>query len=348
MSQTTTLPVNIPVNIITGFLGAGKTTAIRHLLRTKPQEEKWAVLVNEFGEVGIDGEVFNTDGIAVKEVAGGCICCSVRLPSQQALLQLIEQQQPDRLVIEPTGLALPKQIFDMLSTTMFVDLLDIRATICLVDPWCFSDESFIGLPTFAAQISMSDYVVATKADVASPEHINAFNEYASQFTNTEKRFHIIEQGKLDWHLLQQPRQANGNMPESLSAKYPQTHNLPPKDEATPVHYDESGVSRLQNRNQIGFSCGWQFTDQWQFNQTQLLTLFEQCDVPRIKGIFATSDGWILINKMRQTVSTEILDSATNSKVEMINMIETDWDALDRAIRECGRTKAEIEVEKGAK
>lgn len=336
--MTTRLKEKLSVNIITGFLGAGKTTAIRHLLRTKPPEEKWAVLVNEFGEVGIDGNVFNNDGIAVKEVTGGCICCSVRLPSQEALLHLIKQQQPERLLIEPTGLALPKQIFDMLSTNVFADLLDIKATICLVDPWCFSDDNFTRLPTFAAQIAMSDYVVATKADVASPEHINAFNQYASQFANAGKGFHIIEQGQINWRILQQPRQANGEMPASLSAKYVHSHNLPPNENLSVVNYDNNGVCRTQNRSQVGDSCGWQFTNQWLFNTEKLLTLFEQCNIPRIKGIFATPNGWVLINKIRQTVSTELLDNADNSRVEMINIEKTNWDALDSAIRECGVKK----------
>ena len=65
----------IPTNLITGFLGVGKTTAIRHLISQKPPDERWAVLVNEFGEVGIDGaiiEAAGTDGVSVSEIAGGC------------------------------------------------------------------------------------------------------------------------------------------------------------------------------------------------------------------------------------------------------------------------------------
>ncbi len=98
----------IPVNIITGFLGVGKTTAIQYLLQNKPDTERWAVLVNEFGEIGIDAGLMSNEeksgGVFMKEVPGGCMCCTAGLPMQIALNQLIRQAKPDRLIIEPTGL----------------------------------------------------------------------------------------------------------------------------------------------------------------------------------------------------------------------------------------------------
>lgn len=75
----------VPTNIITGFLGVGKTTAILHLLKSKPANERWAILVNEFGEIGIDGELIageqksQTD-VYIREVPGGCMCCVSGLP----------------------------------------------------------------------------------------------------------------------------------------------------------------------------------------------------------------------------------------------------------------------------
>ncbi len=62
-------------NLITGFLGSGKTTTIRHLLAHKPEHERWAVLVNEFGEIGIDGALLADSGAVLKEIPGGCMCC---------------------------------------------------------------------------------------------------------------------------------------------------------------------------------------------------------------------------------------------------------------------------------
>ena len=84
----------VPTNIITGFLGVGKTSAILHLLRYKPDNERWAVLVNEFGEIGVDGSLLQgrhaeANGVFVREVPGGCMCCTAGLPMQIALNQLL-------------------------------------------------------------------------------------------------------------------------------------------------------------------------------------------------------------------------------------------------------------------
>ena len=93
------MPINaVPTNVITGFLGSGKTSAILHLLSQKPPEERWAVLVNEFGEVGIDGSLLSTtngqqEHIFVREVPGGCMCCTAGLTNAYCLEPIIEKGQ---------------------------------------------------------------------------------------------------------------------------------------------------------------------------------------------------------------------------------------------------------------
>ena len=111
----------VPTNIITGFLGVGKTSTILHLLKSKPNNERWAVLVNEFGEIGIDGALVQgqqteEQGVVIREVPGGCICCAAGLPMQIALNQLLAKAKPDRLLIEPTGLGHPKEVLQVLSS----------------------------------------------------------------------------------------------------------------------------------------------------------------------------------------------------------------------------------------
>ena len=110
----------VPTNIITGFLGVGKTTVIQKLLSQKPLEERWAVLVNEFGEVGIDSNLFSSEegqknGVTSRQVPGGCMCCTNGLPMQMALNLLLKESKPHRLLIEPTGLGHPKEVLAILS-----------------------------------------------------------------------------------------------------------------------------------------------------------------------------------------------------------------------------------------
>ena len=109
----------IPTNIITGFLGVGKTTAIQQLLKQKPAHETWGILVNEFGQIGIDGTLLSaftdtltdqTERIVVKEVPGGCLCCVAGLPMKMGLNMLISKAKPDRILIEPTGLGHLQQV----------------------------------------------------------------------------------------------------------------------------------------------------------------------------------------------------------------------------------------------
>ncbi|MFO0103106.1 MAG: GTP-binding protein, partial [Betaproteobacteria bacterium] len=84
----------VPVTVLTGFLGAGKTTLIRHLLSGRPANERWAVIVNEFGIVGIDGTALaaarsGSTTVELREVAGGCICCAANVPLRVAITDVL-------------------------------------------------------------------------------------------------------------------------------------------------------------------------------------------------------------------------------------------------------------------
>ncbi len=114
MSSESQPILGVPTNIITGFLGVGKTSAILNLMANKPENERWAVLVNEFGEIGVDGSLVQgqqseEQQVFIREVPGGCMCCAAGLPMQIALNQLLNEAKPDRLLIEPTGLTTRKK-----------------------------------------------------------------------------------------------------------------------------------------------------------------------------------------------------------------------------------------------
>ena len=93
----------VKVNIISGFLGAGKTTLIKKLLTGSVAKEKIILLENEYGEVGVDGSFMKDSGIIVDELNSGCICCTLVGDFQKAVDDLIAKYHPDRLLIEPSG-----------------------------------------------------------------------------------------------------------------------------------------------------------------------------------------------------------------------------------------------------
>jgi len=324
----------LPVNLITGFLGVGKTTAIRHLLANKPADQHWAVLVNEMGEVGIDGPLLEQDGIAVKQVAGGCMCCVSGLPSKVALNALIREQRPDRILIEPSGIANPRQILATYRSAEYQGVLDIRATICLIDPWMLTQPEFFDLETFQDQLALADVVLASKADVVEPQLLANFTEFARQLSD-KRLVTSIQQGAIDPSWLDFPPLSSG---ERRGVSLVRNHQ-PLTSQQTPANtgpeLDDSGIARRENNSAEAFGCGWVFDDRWLFHNDGLSALLTQLKIPRIKGIFHTSDGWYTVNRMRNHIQWEATRAPADGRslVEMIAMESVDWDSIDRQLRQ---------------
>lgn len=126
---------NIPTHVIAGPLGAGKTSLIKHLLAQRPANERWAVLINEFGQIGLDAALLtqDDDGIALGEVAGGCLCCVNGAPFQVGLGRLLRKAKPDRLLIEPSGLGHPAQLLKQLRQAPWQDVLSVQPCVVVLD-----------------------------------------------------------------------------------------------------------------------------------------------------------------------------------------------------------------------
>lgn len=188
----------LPVTVITGFLGSGKTTLISQLMKN-PGGRRLAVIVNEFGDVGVDGEILKGCAIPecpaenIIELANGCICCTVAdefIPTIEALMAL--EPRPDHILIETSGLALPKPLlkaFDWpdIRSKITVDgviaLADAEAVaagrfapdVAAVDAQRLADDSIDHetplSEVFEDQIACADIVLLTKPDLAGPEGI---------------------------------------------------------------------------------------------------------------------------------------------------------------------------------
>ncbi|AXJ07830.1 cobalamin biosynthesis protein CobW [Pseudomonas fluorescens] len=126
---------NIPTHVIAGPLGAGKTSLIRQLMAQRPAGERWAVLINEFGQIGLDAALLtrDADGIALGEVAGGCLCCVNGAPFQIGLGRLLRKARPDRLFIEPSGLGHPAQLLKQLNEAPWQGVLAVQPCVLVLD-----------------------------------------------------------------------------------------------------------------------------------------------------------------------------------------------------------------------
>jgi cobalamin biosynthesis protein CobW len=190
----------VPVTVVTGFLGSGKTTLIRHLI-SNANGKKLAVLVNEFGSEGVDGEILKSCADAncpaenIVELANGCICCTVADDFIPAMEQLLSRQvKPDHILIETSGLALPKPLLKAFDWPEIRSRITVDGVIALADAEAVAAGRFAPDPAaveaqraadenldhetplsevFEDQIACADIVLLTKADLAGAKGLEA-------------------------------------------------------------------------------------------------------------------------------------------------------------------------------
>ena len=168
------------VHLISGFLGTGKTTALKSLMAQKNPDEKWVIIVNEFGEIGIDGAVLSDNGIPVAEIAGGCLCCVAGPQMSNTVAKMLRDVAPDRLMIEASGLAHAASVIDELKTPPLDQSLEIGAVFTVVDPRQFVSPDYAQQALYKDQIGVCDVLVASKTDLCSPEVLAEFREKAAK------------------------------------------------------------------------------------------------------------------------------------------------------------------------
>ncbi|APE44955.1 cobalamin biosynthesis protein CobW [Sulfitobacter alexandrii] len=214
----------IPVTVITGFLGAGKTTLIRHLM-TNAGGRRLAVLVNEFGTVGVDGDILKSCAIPdcpeenIVELANGCICCTVAddfIPTIEALMAL--PTRPDHILIETSGLALPKPLLKAFDWPAIRSRITVDGVIALADAEAVAagrfaaDEAAVDAQrkaddsldhetplseVFEDQISCADIILMSKADLAGEEGLARAREIIEAESPRPIRILPMTEGVID-------------------------------------------------------------------------------------------------------------------------------------------------------
>lgn len=162
----------LPVTIITGFLGSGKTTLLNHIL-TNQQGLKTAVLVNEFGEIGIDNELIVTTGDNMVELNNGCVCCTINNDLVEAVYKVLEREDKvDYLVVETTGIADPLPVALTFLGTELRDLTRLDSIVTVVDCENFSLDLF-NSEAAHSQIAYGDIIVLNKIDLVDEADVDA-------------------------------------------------------------------------------------------------------------------------------------------------------------------------------
>jgi len=317
----------IAVNLITGFLGVGKTTLIRHLLKEHPKDETWAVLVNEFGEVGIDGALLDEDGVAIEEVAGGCLCCVSAPAFAVGLNKLIRQYRPQRILIEPSGLGHPAQILSTLRTPLYSSIIDIQATLCVVDARHLSSQRHREHQTFVDQIHLADIVIANKADQYTAHDEDSLLEYMAGLTPAKQHIALATQGQIDITLL-----SHGTA--ERQAQFPEAHAFLLSQEAKQDAPITSDWTSFEGFTDNYYRLGFRISSEHVFDQKRLEEFLDNLSIERIKGVLKTQSGNWSINATASEKTIDVIDETEISGLQLIDSQPLDKPSIEEALKAC--------------
>jgi G3E family GTPase len=313
---------HIPTHIIGGPLGAGKTTLIQHLLSQKPVGQRWAVLVNEFGQIGLDAALMeNRDvDVGIAEVAGGCVCCVNGVPFQVALGRLLRKVRPDRLFIEPSGLGHPLQLMRQLQAHPWTGVLWVQPLVTVLDAAALEQGS--ALPAIHTESAAhSGLVVLNKSDRVDGASLDRLAHQFAVRTLTTSR------GIVEFPSLPQaeafPDAAETSLPTASGSMLHAIWT----DIKKPIRQEQSGEQ--------GWSLGWRFHPSQRFSTDTMAIWLASIPWLRAKVIVHTLEGWRSAN-MVPGDSPQWAESAwrRDSRIELIFDLPQDAEKLNDGLDRC--------------
>ncbi|MBT8493763.1 MAG: GTP-binding protein [Deltaproteobacteria bacterium] len=213
---------SVPFTVLTGFLGAGKTTTLNRVLRA-PHNLRVAVLVNELGRISIDSELILSRGDDVLELAGGCLCCKVDVKNDlwDGIVDIIERSKPDHVVLETTGIAEPQAILEGLDKLKELDAetakrVKTAGVVCAVD--AAHGLTFLTEREEARlQVECADRLLLTKLDIATEDQARAVHKRLEEINPTAERASFPDSedgGRLLSHWLLESRKQTQRRPHN--------------------------------------------------------------------------------------------------------------------------------------
>ncbi|MCJ8204847.1 CobW-like GTP-binding protein [Pseudomonas sp. RGM2987] len=315
---------HIPTHVIAGPLGAGKTTLIRHLLAQRPANERWAVLINEFGQIGLDAALLtqSADGIALGEVAGGCLCCVNGAPFQIGLGRLLRKARPDRLFIEPSGLGHPAQLMRQLNQAPWLGVLAVQPCVLVLDARAMVD----GKPLADAQrqaLPHAGLLVLNKSETLTQTDRERLTAELPQLALYWTQQAVLPIDRLPGHAAQGHGVAdNLNLPQGVG-ELPAIWN----DPTTPIC--------LHRHQDAGWSIGWRWHSSQRFDVAALTHWLGGKHCKRAKLVICSADGWVSANALDSAPLQWILSEwREDSRIELIFDEPQDVIALHGGLVDC--------------
>lgn len=317
---------NIPTHIVAGPLGAGKTSLIGHLLAQRPANERWAVLVNEFGQIGLDAALLHRDedGVAIAEVAGGCLCCVNGVPFQVGLGRLLRKARPDRLFIEPSGLGHPLQLLQQLSQAPWAGILQLQPLIMVLDASALVRGERLAEAQQQA-LAAAELLIINKADaVDNPQRLAITAQLSG------KPAFWTEQGRLA--LAELLQFSTGPTQAVTVAPLPEDNYLHP---AGSLWTSSDKPLFAAKEGEGGWSCGWRWHPSQCFEQACIEHFLSDTPWVRAKGVIHSTSGWQSFNGLAGGVlSWRPSEWRKDSRIELIFAHEQPVAALQQAMADC--------------
>jgi G3E family GTPase len=315
---------NIPTHIIAGTLGAGKTSLIRHLMAQRPAGERWAVLINEFGQIGLDAALLTRDaeGIALGEVAGGCLCCVNGAPFQIGLGRLLRKARPDRLFIEPSGLGHPVQLLKQLTETPWKGVLAVQPCVLVLDAQALAAGK--SLPESQQDaLNMAGLLLLNKSenlDEDARQRIITRLPARAMYWTQHSRLPLRELPGLDAQAV--AGVDNFIAPEGVA-------QLPAlwADPALPIC--------LSQAQQDGWSIGWRWHPSQVFAKESIEQWLHSFAWRRAKLVIHSNDGWVSANALDNVpLEWRASEWRLDSRLELIFSTPQDIEALKKSLADC--------------
>lgn len=284
-----TASLKTPCHIVAGPLGVGKTSAILHYLHQHASRQRVGVLVNDFGPIGLDSTTLQAEAPTTKvlNVPGGCICCTMLAELPESIRRLTSEQALDRIIVEPSGMASPAQVIDVLRDAQQELGISLRPAIVMLSAVDFDEETFERMAYYHLFCEAADVLVFNRCDLAGGPKIERAKQWAGQLDPPKLRVVTTTHGQLPPALFDLPA-----APTSAHEPVLHTHDHHHPHEPT-VH---PGGFILDARRRFD-------------EEVLLVNLMricyqgiEQNQVLRLKGVFHTNGGWQSIEIANQEVS----------------------------------------------
>jgi len=327
------------VDIVFGFLGSGKTTFIIKALEKWGTDEKIVILVNEFGDVGIDGDLLAGQGGNVIEMPSGCICCSLQSDFRSQMLEISSTIKPDRVIVEPTGVATIAQIRSIVEAELFEGTIETINNILIADATGFMNLYKANRHFVESQVGHADLALLNKCDRVDKRK-GMIIQGAILAINPEIRVLMTEFAAVDWAeyrmaLSAAPRAGrDANETDAPDTRQVVEHLLTETNHAGHPHFHEE-------EDALGYESYGCVFEGTAFDRKSLETFFEELNtadsrmggIVRAKGIFHIGATALLIELASREITFQPVGHVSRSKVSIIGT-GLDRDLISTSLQHC--------------